>query len=137
MHILDERDEYEWVTYGGQEKDSVVLIAPSNGFADESGQSIIAKRIELLNSKRIPVTVPRYPDGYQVVQKDCVGRESSGRMGGTISPAVAKEVVAKQIIESIISGRDIMPLMGGDGAAKVVPIVAEYFKMPRTEESQS
>jgi len=117
---------YTWHQSGDEKNPRIAFIAPSNGL----GQEVIKKRIELLVNKGFCVSYPLYESdsGEKFFLVDPrVRREGFERMKGSITPAVSETDGADQIIETIESGIDIMPLMGGESFEKKIPHILKYF----------
>jgi hypothetical protein len=117
-----------WKLYGDEGAKIIALIAPSNGIAGVAGQERIKSRIDLLVEKGFRVMVPEYDDGNLVFEANVAGRVESLVAGQTVSPAVSPDVGARQIIEAIENGWNIMPYMGGDRFQDKIPLIVQYFE---------
>ncbi len=118
---------YEWVSFGDASNPTIALIAPSDGEAGESGKERVKTLKNILVARGFCVKMPEYTDGSLVIEKTVEGRKYSAKMN-TITPAVSSDVSANQVIDCVGNGWNMLPLRGGDGFEKTVPIIAQHFE---------
>lgn len=119
---------YSWVSFGDKNDPAIAFIAPSSGFGGEEAQNQIQQRIDLLVDKGFYVKVPRYENGSLMLEPEVPNQKNSDRLGTTISPATSDETGASQIIYCILSGLNMLPLMGGDSFENKIPLIVKYFE---------
>ncbi|MES2677995.1 MAG: hypothetical protein V4612_06790 [Pseudomonadota bacterium] len=117
---------YVWETTGDESNPIVAFIAPSNLLP----QWIIKKRIESLVDQDFCVKYPKY-DQHLLAPETLPERPKSGqeRFGdGVQSPAVSAQDGARQFIECVENGWNIMPLMGGNNFEQKISLISQYFQ---------
>jgi hypothetical protein len=121
---MRQQTQYRWQSAGEINNPVIAYIAPSNLIS----QDIIQKRIDMLVRNGFCVKYPVYDDQL-LAPKELDGRKSGGRMGDQVSsPAVNIQDGANQVIDCIVNGWNIMPLMGGDSFEQKLPLIIKYFE---------
>lgn len=130
-------NKVNWELSGDSSNPTIALIAPSNGFGDEEGQEVIKNRINKLKEKGFYVMVPKYDDGNLLVESEVEGRKSFGRLFKSVTPAVSIDNCVAQIKDSIRNGWNMLPLMGGNGFQRIIPILVDYYQENPTEKNMN
>ncbi len=125
---------YIWESFGDESNPTIALIATSSCFAE---QEIIELRKTELTKKGFCVKIPRFDDGLLMVESEVADRKKSDRLGDSISPAVSAEVGARQIIDCIDRGWNIMSFMGGESLEDKIPLIVDHFSSKPQDKKPS
>lgn len=107
---------YEWKTAGNPLNPVIALIATSSGL----GQDDVKNKIDTLVRAGFCVKYVRYPD------ENLINQHNDGNK--MTREAIDPEIGAKQIIDCIENGWNMMPTMGGWSFKNKIPLIVDYFK---------